>query len=117
MQMIRKSGNGDIIQSSKFEQISPQQAYNLLMRFLSNPCPSIAMRIIEHRENISRIARQYKRMLDAKIIGESYYQGISLFLRAFDQAESIINQYGFNDLEYLNDEERKLLKIMRVNSC
>jgi hypothetical protein len=117
MQMIKRDGNREFQHTSRSRQLNPKQAYNLLMRFLSNPCPSIAMMIIEHREDISRIVREYQRMYRSQTLTEAYMEGVALFLRAFDQVENVIDRYGFKDLEFLNDEERKLLKILRVDSC
>lgn len=97
--------------------LSPSKAYTLLMRFLNNPCPNIALRILEYQEDINRIVRQYRRLISAGSVPSGYIEGAKMFLRTFDQVERVIDKFGYRDLNRLDEEGKLVTKVMRFNPC
>jgi hypothetical protein len=97
--------------------LTPEGAYTLLMRFLSNPCPRIAMIILERRDEFIKIARDYEKMLESGRLFPGYIEGVKLFLRALEQVEIALDQYGYSDMNSIEDEIRQGLKIPRDHQC
>ncbi len=97
--------------------LTPEGAQNLIMRFLSNPCPGIAAIILERRDEIDHIVRTYRRMLRSGRLIAGYVEGVNLFLKSFEQVESAIEQFGYGNLERIDNEALQLLKMPRIHRC
>ena len=83
---------GEVLRS---RMLTPEKAYKLFMRFLNNPCPVYAGKILDKMNQIIYIVRQYEKMQSYGSLPSDYLEGINLFLNAFEMVEKVLALYEY----------------------